>query len=64
MKCPCQGCDERKVGCHSDCPKEPSYDDWKQWVDGRATINRVVEQDNRDYLQSLVRATKVKRRKR
>lgn len=64
MNCPCNGCDERKLGCHSNCTKEPSYDDWRQWMSERAEINRTIAKDNREYLHSLEWSTKVKRRKR
>ena len=64
MKCPCHGCDERKMGCHSNCPKEPSYDDWRQWLNDRAEINKIIDMERSEYLHSLELATKVKRRKR
>jgi hypothetical protein len=64
MKCPCHGCGERKVGCHSNCPKEPSYDDWKQWSDGRAEIDKSVTKARGEYLYSLINSSQVKRRKR
>lgn len=62
MKCPCNGCDERKMGCHSNCTKDPSYDEWKQWSNERAAINRAKDKDRSDYLHSLVNLTRVKRR--
>lgn len=64
MDCPCNGCTDRKMKCHSNCTKSPSYGDWKQWMSERAEINKVIAEDNREYLHSLERATKVKRRKR
>jgi hypothetical protein len=64
MECPCNGCNERKLGCHSDCPKTPSYAEWKQWSDDRTAINKAIINDRREYLHSLEWANKVKRRKR
>ena len=64
MDCPCRGCDERKLGCHSNCPKDPSYDDWKQWSNSRAEMNRTANKERGEYLHSLLQATRMKRRKR
>ena len=64
MKCPCNGCDERVLGCHSKCTKEPSYDDWKKWSDEMSEKNRVINKERSDYLQSLLYSTRIKRRKR
>ena len=63
MDCPCNGCNERKLGCHSSCTKEPSYDDWKQWVEDRTEINKCAIRDNHAYLHSLEYSTQIKRRK-
>ena len=64
MKCPCNGCDERKMGCHSNCPKTPSYDDWKQWSDERSEIDKAIARERHAYLRSLEYSTRVRRRKR
>jgi hypothetical protein len=64
MDCPCNGCNERVLGCHSNCPKEPSYDDWKQWMGERAEVHRATVNDHRAYLHSLERTHNAKRRKR
>ena len=32
MKCPCKGCDHRKLGCHGFC------DEYKKWRDNRDEI--------------------------
>lgn len=30
IPCPCNGCNLRKGGCHTNCPKEPQgYNTWK-----------------------------------
>ena len=63
MNCPCNGCDERKLGCHSNCTKKPSYDDWKQWSDEMSEKNKVINKERSEYLHSLEWANKVKRRK-
>ena len=64
MNCPCNGCDERKVGCHGNCTKSPSYDDWKQWSSARTRINKEIKKDRIEYLRSLVYTTPEQRRKR
>ena len=34
MKCPCKGCDHRKLGCHGFCKE------YQEWSAGRHEINR------------------------
>ena len=34
MKCPCKGCDHRKLGCHGNCEQ------YKAWAEEREEINR------------------------
>ena len=35
---PCRGCEERKVGCHSACPK--GYTEWKEWLEEKKEETR------------------------
>ena len=38
MNCPCKGCTDREVGCHSSCS---GYKEWKaEWDRNRDTINK------------------------
>lgn len=43
MRCPCKGCDRRKLGCHGRCEQ------YKAWTASRHEINRkrYAEQDVR-----------------
>lgn len=63
MNCPCNGCDERKLGCHSNCTKSPSYEDWKQWCDEKSKIYKSVSKDRAAYLHSVEYSADIKRRK-
>lgn len=53
MDNPCYKCELRKPGCHSSCPKSPSYDDWKRWYDERSRADKKARQDNTAYKTSL-----------
>jgi hypothetical protein len=39
QKGPCKGCEERKVGCHSECERYKAwlkeYHDEKEWLEGK-----------------------------
>ena len=43
MKCPCKGCDHRKLGCHGFCNE---YKEWRIEIDER-NRNRQKENDSR-----------------
>lgn len=32
MKCKCNGCDERHIGCHSDCEAYKEFSDWRKKI--------------------------------
>ena len=61
MDNPCHNCELRKVGCHSNCPKTPSYDDWRKWNDERRAIDVKTRTDNTAYKKSLHTANKYRR---
>ncbi len=42
LKCPCKGCDYRKVGCHSKC------NSYKAWKSNRGVINAERAQKSRN----------------
>lgn len=47
MKCPCQGCRDRTVGCHSNCAA------YLSWAEERRRINRAM-QDARDIEHDIM----------
>ena len=55
MKCPCKGCDHRKLGCHGFCDE---YQKWRKWHDG---VNRKRQADGE--LKQLSRDHELKYRK-
>ena len=40
MKCPCRGCEDRKLGCHGVCTK---YEDWK--IERQCKLDWLREQE-------------------
>jgi hypothetical protein len=63
MNCPCKGCTDREIGCHSKCSK---YIEWKaEWdrrknmIDNAKAIERI---DGEIKVAGLIRMQKGKRR--
>ena len=55
MKCPCKGCDRRKLGCHGFCDQ---YKEWREWAN---KINQKRQADGE--LKQLSRDHELKYRK-
>ena len=55
MKCPCKGCDHRKLGCHGFCDE---YQKWRKWHD---SVNQKRQADGE--LKQLSRDHELKYRK-
>ena len=63
MTCPCKGCTDREIGCHSKCSK---YIEWKaEWDRRKSMIDNVkaIERiDGEIKVAGLIRMQKGKRR--
>lgn len=60
--CPCYGCEDRSITCHSECKK---YIDWKAEHDARReqqAKERAFKQEYNDFKQSVIK--KVRKNKR
>ena len=49
MKCPCKGCDHRKLGCHGFCDGYQKWRDWKEEVNRKRQADGELKQLSRDH---------------
>lgn len=49
MKCPCKGCDHRKLGCHGFCDEYRNWRDWKEGVNRKRQADGELKQLSRDH---------------
>lgn len=49
MKCPCKGCDHRKLGCHGRCDEYQKWSAWKIGINQKRHEDKEVRQLSRDH---------------
>lgn len=61
LECPCKGCTLRSSGCHSHCPKEYSYTDWKNDYDKAKELIK-IQKEREDLMFNTKEIERYKRR--
>ena len=49
MKCPCKGCDRRKLNCHGFCEEYKAWRGWKDEVNRKKAADQDARQLSRDH---------------